>query len=546
MVTDSSRWNSVALRLAARCLLACPVGFALPGLAQESVQLAVRSGDTLIGISQRYLDDPGRWPQLQRLNRVANPRRMPVGRMLTLPLDWLRWTELPAEVLFVLGGATVNAAPLSAGLQLKSGDRLDTGTQGSLTLRFSDGALVVFAPMTKATLGVSREASAAGIRSTRIDVQGGAVDSTATPLKESGSRFEIRTPRVVTAVRGTRFRVAEDDGVSRHEVLTGQVALTGAAPAPVQVAQGQGVRAEAGRLGAVVPLLGPPDLSGLPPRSERTVQSLQVAPMAGATGWRWQVASDRAFTQLLQDVKTREPVWLLAGLPDGEYQLRVRAADAQALEGVEAQRSLTIAARPEPPLLRGPTSGASVLPGAALVWAELPDAPSYHLQISRNPAFTDLVLDRTAVTGIRWLLDPALAPGSYHWRLATLRRDGSRGPFGDVSQFTLLEPSAVVPPQLDAAGLRLSWSGPPSLRHRVQVARDAGFDKPELDQVVPGSSLQMPEPQPGMLFVRTQVVLSDGVSGPWSAVQRFEVPKKEVPAAPFPWPVLFLLLLPFL
>ena len=75
-------------------------------------------------------------------------------------------------------------------------------------MRFSDGALVVFAPMTKATLGVSREASAAGIRSTRIDVQGGAVDSTATPLKESGSRFEIRTPRVVTAVRGTRFRVA--------------------------------------------------------------------------------------------------------------------------------------------------------------------------------------------------------------------------------------------------------------------------------------------------------------------------------------------------
>ena len=120
----------MALRLAARCLLACPVGFALPGLAQESVQLAVRSGDTLIGISQRYLDDPGRWPQLQRLNRVANPRRMPVGRMLTLPLDWLRWTELPAEVLFVLGGATVNAAPLSAGLQLKSGDRLDTGAQG--------------------------------------------------------------------------------------------------------------------------------------------------------------------------------------------------------------------------------------------------------------------------------------------------------------------------------------------------------------------------------------------------------------------------------
>ena len=534
------------MRLAVRCLLVLPVGFVLPGLAQEHVQLALRSGDTLIGISQRYLDDPGRWPQLQRLNRITHPRRMPVGRTLMLPLDWLRWSELTAEVLFVQGGATVNAAPLSAGMQIKAGDRLETGAQGSLTLRFSDGALVVFAPMTRATLGVSREASAVGIRSTRFDVQGGALDSTATPLKESGSRFEIRTPRVVTAVRGTRFRVAEDDGVSRHEVLSGQVALTGSAPGPVQVAQGKGVRAEAGSLGAVVPLLGPPDLSGLPQRIERTVQSLQVPPMSGATGWRWQVASDQAFTRLLQDVKTREPIWLLTGLPDGEYQLRVRAADAQSLEGVEAQRSLTIAARPEPPLLRGPTSGASVLPGAALVWAELPDTPSYHLQISRNAAFTDLVLDRAGVTGTRWPLDPAWAPGSYHWRLATLRRDSSRGPFGDASQFTLLEPSAVVPPQLGDEGLRLAWSGPPGLRHRVQVARDAGFDKPELDQVVAGSSLQMPEPQPGMLFVRTQVVLPDGASGPWSEVQRFEVPKKEVPATPFPWPVLLLLLLPLL
>ena len=546
MVTDSNRCNSLALCLALRWLLVLPAGVALPGLAQETVQLPVRSGDTLIGISQRYLDDPGRWRQLQRLNGVVRPRRLPVGSMLTLPVEWLRWTELPAELVFVQGDATVNAAPAPVGMQLRAGDRLDTGAQGSLTLRFSDGALVVFSPMTKATLGASRAASAAGLRSTRIDLQGGSVDSTATPLKEPGSRFEIRTPRVVTAVRGTHFRVAVDGEVSRHEVLSGQVALTGVAPAPLPVLQGQGVRAQAGQLGAVAQLLGPPDLSALPARVERTAQLLQATPLAGATGWRWQVARDGAFTQLLQDARTTGPNWLFTGLPDGEYQLRVRAADGQALEGADAQRMIVLAARPEPPVQLAPTSGASVLPGSALVWAEVAQTLAYHLQISRNTAFTELVLDRSDVPGTRWPLDVALAPGTYHWRLATQRRDAGRGPFGDGSSVSVLEPSAIAPPTLGAAGLRLAWSGPAGFSHRVQLARDAAFDKPELDQVVPGSNLQLPDPQPGLLYVRTQVVLPDGGSGPWSAVQRFEVPKKDVPPAPFPWPVLLFLLLPLL
>ena len=344
MVTALNRWRHEPARLAARWLLPiCLVGVAQ---AQESVQLTVRQGDTLIGISQRYLDAPTRWPQLQKLNRVANPRRLAVGSSLRVPVEWLRWDELPAHVVFVQGPVTVNGSAVAVGVRLNAGDRLDTGAQGSVALRLADGAMVVFVPMTQAILGVTREAPAFGIRSTRIDLQRGELDTTATPLQNPASRFEIRTPRVVTAVRGTRFRVSADDEVSRHEVVTGQVALTGSDLAAVPVGQGQGVRAQAGRLGAVVQLLAAPDLSALPTLVERTAQPLEIAPMAQASGWHWQVARDSEFVQLLQDVRTRVPAWLLTGLPDGLYQLRVRVADAQDLEGAEARHTLRISARP--------------------------------------------------------------------------------------------------------------------------------------------------------------------------------------------------------
>lgn len=58
------------------------------------------------------------------------------------------------------------------------------------------------------------------------------------------------------------------------------------------------------------------------------------------------MASDSGFTRLLQDVRTTLPVWVFTGLPDGAYHLRVRAADAQDLEGREAATTLVLAARP--------------------------------------------------------------------------------------------------------------------------------------------------------------------------------------------------------
>lgn len=548
MVTGSKPWPEPArTRGWAWALVAL---LAAPALAAETGTLALtlQRGDTLIGVSERYLQDPRRWPELQRLNRIGNARRLQPGASLQIPLAWLRWSELPVEVVHVTGQVTGNRGLLALGMRLRPGDSFDTG-QGTLTLRFDDGALAVFAPQTRAALGESRETPIGGVRDTRIDLNQGAVETTVTPLPTPSSRFDVKTPRVVTAVRGTRFRVAQEERASRHEVLEGRVSTQGAGQAAVDIAAGSGLRADNGQLGAVVRLLPAPDLAAIPRTIERTSALLRVPPLTGASAWRWQVALDARFAQLLQDARTREPSWLLTGLPDGDYYLRVRGADAQSLEGSDALLAFALRARPEAPLKLSPPDGSSVSAGTPLAWAELPGAPTYHLQIARDAAFTDTVFDQAGLSGNRKIVDPPLAPGLYHWRIATQRPDGSRGPFGDPASFTLLEPSSVAPPQLGAAGLQLAWSGPAGFRHQVQVSHSPDFARPAFDQVVAGTSLTLPDPKPGSYHVRTRVILPDASAGPWSESQHFEVPPPPPPPPPppsHPWYLLLILLLPLL
>ena len=259
MVIASNRWAEALRRAGAVMLLA--LASTVPVMAVEpantTLALRLRSGDTLIAIAGRYLAPPHDWRALQIFNRIPDPHRLRSETLLQIPLDWVRWSTLPVQVVFVQGPVVGNRGPLAAGMAMQQGDSFDTGHQGTLTLRFADGALAAFAPGTRATLGLSRETPFGGVGATRIDLEKGAVETAVTPLRSPASRFDVRTPRVVTAVRGTRFRVAQDDQASRHEVLEGRVTAQGAGPAAVEITQGTGLRAQADRLGEVVRLLPP-------------------------------------------------------------------------------------------------------------------------------------------------------------------------------------------------------------------------------------------------------------------------------------------------
>ena len=74
--------------------------------SDANLELTIRQGDTLIGISQQYLANPADWRRLQRTNRIANPRRLTPGPVLRIPLTMLRAEGKRAEVVSVAGSSS--------------------------------------------------------------------------------------------------------------------------------------------------------------------------------------------------------------------------------------------------------------------------------------------------------------------------------------------------------------------------------------------------------------------------------------------------------
>jgi len=64
--------------------------------------LTVTGHDTLIALGRRLLADPRQWPQLQSFNHIADPRRLPVGTALRIPLRLM-----PTEAVARHGGGGV-------------------------------------------------------------------------------------------------------------------------------------------------------------------------------------------------------------------------------------------------------------------------------------------------------------------------------------------------------------------------------------------------------------------------------------------------------
>ena len=71
----------------------------------ETLDYVVRRGDTLIDLATAYMNRPLDYRRVQRENRVANPRRLPIGRTLALPVDLLRAEPDEARIAGFRGAA---------------------------------------------------------------------------------------------------------------------------------------------------------------------------------------------------------------------------------------------------------------------------------------------------------------------------------------------------------------------------------------------------------------------------------------------------------
>lgn len=520
--------------VAAACALF--VGAGAAAQAAETVLYTVVSGDTLIGLRDLLLRPDADWRVVQRLNRVADPRRLRPDSTLLIPVHLLREQPAVAEALHVHGDVRVthangNSEAVIGGMTLAAGAVVRAARQSSAVLRFADGARVLVRP--ESELRLERLTQSGSSAQTLLELRQGSVDSSVPPLAKPGDgaarRYQIRTPVANLGVRGTEFRARLDGERTGVEVLAGRVA-TADGRAALVVPPGFGSMLAAGTPPRAVALLAAPDLGPVAQRIERLPLQLSWSAQAGAIAYRAQIMlSGRADALALDGRFDSARARFADDLPDGRYALRVRGIDANGLEGRDAAVEFTLKARPEPPFVDRPREGHTAYDeGVDFTWTRHAGAARYRLQIAANPAFEPTLVDRSD------LVEPsvrvALPPGRYVWRLASVRADGDQGPFGDPQTFVRRAPPPSPPPadlQTDGEGLRLRWAAAsePGSSYAYQLARDPGF----MQIVKEGRSTE-----PGVLLgdlsggsysLRVRTIAPDGFEGPWSAAQQIDVPR---------------------
>ncbi|MDJ0880294.1 MAG: FecR domain-containing protein [Gammaproteobacteria bacterium] len=345
--------NNIARLLSLLVLIG---GVFLSGISHaedEYWEYTFRPGDTIWNIAKEHTNSVNNWTEIRELNRIYEgpDRRILPGTRIKIPVSMLKQQPTPATVIAVSGAVLLirnngEQEGVKVGTQLFSGDRLQTQKQQSVRLQFADQSELQIFSQSEVVLDKISHHQDTGMVDTRVRLNKGRVKTWVEKLKQD-SNYEIKTPAAITAVRGTQFRMSSDENqISRTEVTEGLVSVA-AGNDIRQLKDGFGIVAEIGKpLPEPVKLLEAPTIIQLKVSRTKTVK-LSWAALTGAQTYRYQVARDKRFRQLLLDRATTENSAELTGLEPGRHFVRLRGIDELKLEGQDAVGQFEIVKAPE-------------------------------------------------------------------------------------------------------------------------------------------------------------------------------------------------------
>ncbi|NOK08045.1 FecR domain-containing protein [Corallococcus exercitus] len=289
-------------------------------VAKAAAEVLVSAGIPRTRVSFVAPPGDGNTPGQLQLAYVERPGPLAVARLRTAS----------GPVSASLGEA--EPTPRVAGDPLYAGELVATGDTGRAELALADGSHLFLSPHSAVRLG-TLELTAERQRKVLLDLVKGTVETQAAP-GGAGSTFEVRTRGAVAGVRGTRFRVAQqEDGTSRVETLEGKVAL-GAEQGSVDVDAGFGSRAkpaqapEAPRALLTAPALERPR-GGTYPKAPALVWKA----VPGAKLYRVELAATADFTGDVRVQESANPTVDAAAPGAGKWFWRVLAVDADGFVG---------------------------------------------------------------------------------------------------------------------------------------------------------------------------------------------------------------------
>lgn len=512
--------------------------FALLGVhdaAHAASELRYRSeaGDTLALIAQGMLVNPAaNLQQLRTLNPHLGDGRLPRGTVVRIPVSMLEKIPRSGVVAAVVGEAQVDGREARAGMRFGTGSALRTGEGGQMTLHLPDGSELVLPARSSARVERLSGRSGTASQDTRIKLDAGRLESRVAPQRGPAARYRIDTPTAVIGVRGTDFRVVWDAErkTARAEVTEGRVAISPRRGGQRLVAAGRGLVLPATGPASAVVLPSAPALGSLPATFLRSAVRLPLPPLGDMAAWRVRVVAtggENAGAVFIDQRETGADV-RIASLPDGEYQLLVRAIDANGVEGFEARHAFAMQARPEPPFYTEPASGKVSAGDVQLSWTGAPEAHAYRVELAGADGFAAADVVRREAKETR--LSIPLAAGAFQWRIASLSHDGRVGPWSDPMPLEV-RPAQGAPTLVDVDRERLHfiWSAGNGQRYDYEFATDPDFLQPIASGSTDSSHAALPRPARGVYYMRVRAVDSDGFMSGWSGAQRVEVPSD------FPW-----------
>lgn len=491
----------------------------------QSVSFQMRPGDSLWNIARQHLDLPSRWQDILDANAISDPQLLRPGEVVRIKEDWFLTSPMAVNITASEGASTIEHASqkrvLAEGvIEQPANSTIETSATGRTTLTFENGCTITLSPDSKLKIDRVRYLGIGLIPDIGITLLTGNASVTYPDQGFNRGRLDIRTRSATTSVRGTNFRMAFDaeTGQARGETLKGLIDFR-TLSASVQLPTETGSLAERDRPPLQpITLLPPPELSNLPAQTADMPFEIEFDAIEGAKAYRLSIHPADTPLQIRGERVSGLTRAEFNRLDDGDYVITARSIDENGLEGRDAEKSITVDARPRRPGLRRPIQdGRIIVPRPEFAWA-VDEAPlTFRFELARDRAFTEIVSSQAGLSSARYALNQDLLPGRYFWRVASTDSSGDEGLTAEPESFRFLPPLPAVAPavSLNSDGrLEAAWNALAlAERYRVEFSSDNGFENAKRTRETSDLSVDLGRPLAGDNWVRIVAIDADGVEG---------------------------------
>lgn len=115
---------------------------------------------------------------------------------------------------------TENWAPLVEGTKVREGDEVETGTEGEVELRLSDGSVLKIGPDSRVVIKEMGMVEITEVRTSTFGLIRGKIRAVVTPFMKKESKFSIETENATVGVRGTDFGTTFDPDTGQTNVIS--------------------------------------------------------------------------------------------------------------------------------------------------------------------------------------------------------------------------------------------------------------------------------------------------------------------------------------